>query len=187
MKKRVFLFALLVILAASLVYRWQHPYRQKTVERLRYSGSLKRIIVKKQHSEKGELQKAPGIMLALYSNPPKHHGEVINDPFFQAREKERSMSQPSAIRNRRPEKPVKPPEEDPRVRVERELSLFRVFGSYEGEGKRMLFLERGKDVLVVQEGDKIDGKYLIKHIEGHSLDLWAEDIQQNIHIDLSDL
>jgi len=187
MKKKVLLIALLVILAASLVYRWQHPYHQKKLTRLTYSGSRKRVIVKKQNPDKDELQKAPEIMLALYSTPPRHHGEVIHNPFFQAGAEKKSITVPPAVVTKRPERPVLPAKEDPRARVERELSLFRVFGSYESGGKKMVFLQRGKDVLVVQEGDKIDGKYLIKHIEGHSLDLWAEEIQQDIHIDLSDL
>jgi hypothetical protein len=186
MKKKTLLFVLMVIFAASLVYRLQHPYRQKKVTRLTYSGSRKRVIVKKQRPKEGELQKAPGIMLALYSKPPEHHGEVIHNPFFKPREEKMSDSSPPGVRNSHPENPVKPPDEDPRARVERELSRFRVFGSYKGEGKSMIFLQRGKDVLVVQAGDVIDGKYLIKHIEGNSLDLWAEEIQQDIHIDLSD-
>jgi hypothetical protein len=186
MNKKTLLFGLILILAASLVYRFQHPYRQKTVPRLIYGGSRKRVFVKKQHPEEAELQKAPEIMLALYSKPPKHHRKVIHNPFFKPMEKKKSDNLAPAVVKSRPDKPATAPGEDPRARVEKELSLFRVFGSYEGGGKHMIFLQRGKDILVVQVGDKIDGKYLIKHIEGHSLDLYAEDIHQDIHIDLSD-
>jgi hypothetical protein len=186
-KKRLILAILLVIFIASLAYRIRHPYQQQKVSRLVFSGSRKRVVVKK-NTRKGEEQllKSPEVMLGLFSKSSHHHGEVIHNPFFEPSTDTSSEKKSTIVPVQHAEKTPEPAGEDPRARVQRDLSSFRVFGSCQGEGKNMLFLERGKDVFIVQPGDKIDGKYLIKSISGNSLDLWAAEIQQDIHIDLSD-
>jgi hypothetical protein len=60
-----------------------------------------------------------------------------------------------------------------------------VFGYYEGLGHMKLFVERGREILVISEGDKIDGKYLVKKIGNTQLTLRAENIGEDVHIDLS--
>ncbi|RLB15669.1 MAG: hypothetical protein DRG82_11040 [Deltaproteobacteria bacterium] len=185
-KKKIILSFLVIIFAASLAYRLTHPYHQQKVQRLTYSGSRKRVIVKKDTGKSGdEVLKCPEVLLGLYAKRPRHHGEVIHDPFFLPEEKASGVKEPPVAQAKPPEGAVKPAEEDPRARAQRELSGFRVFGSCQEGETTMLFLERGKDIFIVRPGDKIDGKYLVKSINGHSLDLWAEEIQENIHIDLS--
>jgi hypothetical protein len=186
-KKKLALTILLLVFVFSLAYRVTHPYRQQRVSRLKYSGNRKTVIVKKE-TAKGEdrLLKCPELMLAVFSKSPHHHGEVIHDPFSGPEEGAQAKNLPAAVAAKLPQKKTESAEEDPRVRVQRELSSFRVFGSCQEGDKNMLFLERGKDVFIVRAGDKIDNKYLVKSITSNSLDLWAEEIQQNIHIDLSD-
>jgi hypothetical protein len=186
-KKKVALTILVLVFVFSLAYRITHPYRQQRVSRLTYSGNRKTVIVK-QNTAKGEdhLLKCPEVMLAVYSKSPHHHGEVIHDPFSGPEENGQAKKLPAVVAAKPPQKKSEPAEEDPRARVQRELSRFRVFGSCREGDKNMLFLERGKDVFIVQAGDKIDNKYLVKSITSNSLDLWAEEIQQDIHIDLSD-
>ncbi|OPX40138.1 MAG: hypothetical protein B1H13_08200 [Desulfobacteraceae bacterium 4484_190.3] len=138
-KKKVILSFLVIIFAASLAYRLTHPYHQQKVQRLTYSGSRKRVIVKKDTGKSGdEVLKCPEVLLGLYAKRPRHHGEVIHDPFFLPEEKASGVKEPPVAQ-----------------------------------------------IFIVRPGDKIDGKYLVKSINGHSLDLWAEEIQENIHIDLS--
>jgi hypothetical protein len=187
-KKRIILFLLVIIFGASMAYRITHPYRQKKVARLTYSGSRKRVILKKD-LEKGNngVLETPEVLMNLLVKPPHHHGEVIRDPFFEAIDRKTSAVVEPPAKQAAPVLPkAKSAEEDPRVRAQRDLSRFRVFGSCEEGGITMLFLEREKDIFIVRPGDKIDGKYLIKNINGNSLELWSEEIHENIHIDLSD-
>jgi len=185
-KKKVILSLLMILFAVSLAYRITHPYRQQKVPRLTYSGSRKRIILKR-NTAKGdnELLKCPEVLMGLFEKSPHHHGEVIHDPFFRPEAKAPAAATPPVEQGKRLGEPKNSAGENPRARVERELSAFRVFGSCQGEGINMLFLERGKDIFIVRPGDKIDGKYLVKSISGNSLIIWAENIQENIHIDLS--
>jgi hypothetical protein len=69
--------------------------------------------------------------------------------------------------------------------VNRELGQMKVFGYYESLGHVKLFVERGREILVISEGDKIDGKYLVKEIGSTRVTLRAEHIGQDVHIDLS--
>lgn len=187
-KKRIILFLLVIIFGASMAYRITHPYRQERVHRLTYSGSRKRVVVKKE-LEKGKdgALETPEVLMNLLVKPPHHHGEVIRDPFFEGIDRKTSVIVEPPAKETVPVLPkAKSAEVDPRVRAQRDLSRFRIFGSCEEEGTTMLFLERGKDIFIVRPGDKIDGKYLIKTINGNSIELWSEDIRENIHIDLSD-
>lgn len=186
-KKKLIVSLLMIIFVASLAYRITHPYRQQKAPRLTYSGSRKRVIVKKDTAKSDdEVLKCPEVLMALFEKSPHHHGEVIHDPFFKPEAKTPSERKPPVEQKRSPAEASKPAGENPRMRAQQELSSFRVFGSCQEEGTNMLFLERGKDVLIVRPGDKIDGKYLIRSIQGNSLELWAEGIQENIHIDLRD-
>jgi hypothetical protein len=186
-KKRVILSLLIIIFVASLAYRITHPYRQQKVVRLTYSGSRKRVVVKKNAAKSDdEVLKCPEVLMEFFVKAPHHHGEVIHDPFFEP-EAETSTETKLPVEREKPSlETLKPAEEDPRMLAQRELSSFRVFGSCQGQGTNMVFLERGKDIFIVRPGDKIDGKYLVKSIKGNSLELWAEEIHESIHIDLSD-
>lgn len=185
-RKKVILAVLFIVFAASLVYRFTHPYRQPRVSRLTHSGSRKRVVVKKNRAKGDDaILKSPEVLMGILAASPRHHGEVIHDPFSRpdgrvAKTAEPPVKQPAAAG-----KETRPAAEDPRARAQRELNSFRVFGSCQEKGTSMLFLERGKDIFIVRPGDKIDGKYLVKSINGSSLELWAEEIQENIHIDLS--
>jgi hypothetical protein len=62
-----------------------------------------------------------------------------------------------------------------------------VFGFYRSKGETVIFLERENEILVVREGDRIDGKYLVKRIEKETMILRAEQLQEDFRIDLSEL
>ena len=57
----------------------------------------------------------------------------------------------------------------------------------DNDGERILFLERGKQILVIRKGDRIYGKYIVKEITQKELTLTALNINEDIHIDLSGL
>jgi len=72
-------------------------------------------------------------------------------------------------------------------RVEYELSSFRSFGYMERGGERILFLEKGKQIMLVRKGDTIEGKYLVKEITKNELTLTVIPGNESVHIDLSGL
>jgi hypothetical protein len=73
------------------------------------------------------------------------------------------------------------------MQVEQELNDFKSFGYLESSKGITLFLERGKQILVVRKGDRIDGKYIVKDITSKELTLTAMAINEDIHIDISQL
>ncbi|MBW2018089.1 MAG: hypothetical protein JRJ01_14835 [Deltaproteobacteria bacterium] len=70
--------------------------------------------------------------------------------------------------------------------MEEDLSTFRTFGYLDRDNERILFLEHGNDILVIKEGDWIEGKYLVKEISKDRLTLWAKNIKENVFVDLTD-
>ena len=76
--------------------------------------------------------------------------------------------------------------DNPTKRVKNEISQFKIFGSYETPDDKAIFFERGKQVLVIRKGDKIDGKFLVEKISQQDVSLKSEEIDDRMHIDLGD-
>lgn len=187
-RKEIILAVLLCALAASVVYRITHPFRQKTVARLTYTG---RSISERQTgsdsaAESGKQDMGGSILLGLAANPPKHSGEVVRNIF--------ELSQPEEPM---PEEPMPMPEpavneevfkgaSDPLVSMKNEMGQYTVFGVFEGAGEKAVFLERGKDVLTVRQGDYIDGKFVVEEINREKMVMRSGDVDFRITLDLSD-
>ncbi|MFW5854869.1 MAG: hypothetical protein ACOCW9_06035, partial [Thermodesulfobacteriota bacterium] len=137
----------------------------------------------------GDKNKVPGAMVYLHllSDPPEHQGEVLNQHFFQpipaVRPEPPSPSPspaPAAGGNT-----AEPPAEDPLSMVEQDLSRLQVIGIYTRGDEPVIFFQRGKQTLVVREGDRIDGKYLVEEITLDAITLRAEHLNDTVHIDLT--
>jgi hypothetical protein len=76
------------------------------------------------------------------------------------------------------------PEQD---RMHQDLSQLAVFGSVESNSRKLIFLERGKDILIVREGDIIDGQYRVSNISDRSITFRSEIQGQSVTMDISDL
>lgn len=188
-RKKAILFVLLGVFAITLVYRITHPYKQKKVSELTHTGGQSAGGTRKSPDNAAKQPEGPDeVLLGVFLKPPHHAEQVSKNIFFQE-PAGRQTAQPVKPEEPgpSPNKPAGPPPENPVEMVNRELSLFRVFGFYESDGDKVLFLERGKEILVVRKGDRIDGKYLVKAIGKDSLTLRAEHIDEDVHIDLSDL
>jgi hypothetical protein len=57
----------------------------------------------------------------------------------------------------------------PEARAREALGRFKVFGSFRQNDQASLFLQRGKQVLIVNVGDRIDGKFKIESIDGRTV------------------
>jgi hypothetical protein len=187
--KKKLLTVLLFVLAALLVYRLMNPFRQQRVDQLTYTGKSagESRPVDSQNSPMGLPQEAD-FLLTLLQHPPERSGRVTNPGFW-------------GPGDRPPQGESAPPETepdsdagadsanatlDPTLQVKQDLSQFRIFGFFKSRGELALFMERGKEILVVRKGDRIDGVYLVADITPQVLTIRAENIDEAVHIDLGE-
>lgn len=189
-RKKIILIIALCIFAASLIYRITHPYRQERVAELTYTGQRLQIPKKDQAQQvKVSSHKEDLVRLDLFFNPPVRSRKVSKN-IFSDQKMIPKVSEDTAMTE-----PIEeiaedntPVVTDKRAQVENDLSQFKSFGYMEdNDGERILFLERGKQILVIRKGDRIYGKYIVKEITQKELTLTALNINEDIHIDLSGL
>jgi hypothetical protein len=183
-RNKKILYALVILLGLSLTYRIFHPFRQQEVAFLKYRDGAQGLTSRKIPGNRVNPSRPPSVKLSLLEKPAERSRDVLRNPFFEEKSVEPVEKVDPASKRGEPE-PVRPAPPDPMETVNRELGQMKVFGYYEGRGDTKLFVERGKDILVISEGDKIDGKYLVKEIGKTSVTLRAENIGQDLHIDLS--
>ncbi len=180
-RKELILGGLLLVLAASVTWRVGNPYVQESVGELKYKPASPRVVKKITPGETGERE---GVYLSLFLNPPDHGGAVLNDPFYKKKRVLKKKEKPRPARRSAPAD--RPPRKvDPLIGVREELQRFKVFGTYEGQGKKGVFLSRGKQLLIVRPGDRIDGKYLVEEITGSSIKLLVTALGETVYIDMS--
>ncbi|RLB38306.1 MAG: hypothetical protein DRH12_13115 [Deltaproteobacteria bacterium] len=187
-RKKIILFVLLILLIVSVGYRIRHPFEQRRVSRLKYTNKGVAASSREQPNLKGKKPGARGeesslTYMKLCFNPAKHSRAVIRDLFFEKKAEVKKAPQKQPVAQEQRPKQVRPAQ-DPVQKVMEELSQFRVFGSFESNGDTVLFLERGRDILVVRKGDWIDGKFQLKDISDDSITLWASEAGQEVHIAL---
>jgi len=166
-----------------MTYRLLNPYQQERVAHLTYSDGA-------SLASKGRETGAPspaGIegeaWIDSLLNPPIHSAKVHKNIFQRQNPSVAAQAHPEGLVSDR-SAAVVPAEPDKRLQVQEELSRFKSFGYMQGQGEKILFLERGKDILLIREGDRIDGKYLVKSITEERLVLRAESIGEDVRIDL---
>ncbi|MFY9943686.1 MAG: hypothetical protein WAK57_16030 [Desulfobacterales bacterium] len=188
--KKKLLIVLLFVLAALVVYRLMNPFRQDRVAQLTHTGKgagEDRVASTQSSPAAGQL-KDPDFLLALLQHPPQHSGRVLTPGFWEPggglpggesppeTEPDPDAAAASAVT------PL-----DPALQVKQELGQFRIFGFFKSRGELALFMERGKEILVVRKGDRIDGVYRVEEITPQVLTIRAENIDEAIHIDLGEL
>jgi len=189
-RKKTVLIILLAALGVSLIYRYRHPFEQPRVSRLKYAPGMARGDTRQKGIKaKAAPNWATGYVkianMDMFLHPSRHSGAVIRDPFFEKEPVQRKTANtPPPTTANRPKAATQV--EDPVQRAMRELSRFRVFGSFKSEGETVLFIERGRDILVVRKGDWIDGKFQLKEITPRSITIWASEIGQDINIALDE-
>jgi hypothetical protein len=181
-RKRKLLIALAALFAAVLIYRVTHPFRQDRVDRLTYTGAAEPSA---SPEDPGRLE----VMLRLFVEPPPVSGAVI-EPGFLKPVPGLDLTPPpppppaEPVPAAPPSDPAPPPP-DPGAIVDRELGRFQVIGFFIQKGEAALFLQREKQVLVVREGDLIDGKYRVVDISSEKMTLRAIHLDELVHLDLT--
>jgi hypothetical protein len=186
--KKKLLTVLLFVLAALLVYRLMNPFRQQRVDQLTYTGKSagESRPVDSQNSPMGLPQEAD-FLLGLLQTPPERSGRVTNPGFWGPGDRPLQDESPPGTE---PDSDAGADSAnatlDPTLQVKQDLSQFRIFGFFKSRGELALFMERGKEILVVRKGDRIDGVYLVADITPQVLTIRAENIDEAVHIDLGE-
>lgn len=186
-RKKTILAVLACIFVLSLTYRLLNPYEQKRVKNLTFTGEKASTPRGKKPSANFDLPSGDLLIrLDLLSDRRIHSATVQNNIFFK-RTTVPVKEKPVDLEKAPPQKtePSISPLENKRLQVQQELSHFKTFGFLELNNEKTLFLERGKDIFIIRKGDRIDGKYLVKEISESMLTLKAEEINEDVHIDIS--
>lgn len=162
-KKKYFVI-LIVIFAAVLTYRLLNPFQQPTVAELTHTG---KVPARTEPSSGKDVRNQNHLLLDLYVNPPRHSAVTLKNVFFPSSLRNDAASppaltQPAAVAENAKDSVVAPP-------TPKGLGNIAVFGFYRNQKDEVLFIERGKDILTVRQGDRIDGKYLVKAITETSM------------------
>jgi hypothetical protein len=158
------------------------------VDALKYSGGETEKPDKKASRKEPVASSVEESLLKLdmFLNPPAHSREQRRDLFSEQEGKgdAGALSGQTMIDQASGDNTTAAGNES---RVEDELSSFRSFGYMERGGERILFLEKGKQIMLVRKGDRIEGKYLVKEITKNELTLTVIPGNESVHIDLSGL
>jgi hypothetical protein len=173
-RKKLLLLALLALLALSVVYRVLNPYRQQTVDRLTFTGRSAQKVHQRIIKPVAEAAATGGEtgLAALLAAPLSHDGGLRRD-IFSFRPLVKAAAVKPAPEKKKPEtgQTASRSEGRPAADVPGRLQKLKIFGAFTHAGKTTLFLERGKEVMAVHEGDRIDGKYRVIRLTAQSLTL----------------
>jgi hypothetical protein len=186
-KKKTLLAVCICLLAISIIYRATHIYQQPRVTALTHaagktSGHSSKVI-KKDITGPAETSM---IKLDIFINPPSHTRDVKKDIF---------SGQPVIVEQAKPAGEVKRPAVqqgetqtvNPEDQIKDDLSTFKSFGYAERGGDKILFIEKGKQIMLIRKGDRIEGKYIVKDINQTELTLLVIANNEIVHIDLTQL
>ena len=179
-KKRQILVGLLLILSVTVIYRLMNPFEQQTVDRLTYGRTTRVVPDNPTPSNNQESNRTSQVMTALLNQPPTLSSEVKRNPFQMANaSRASSQAGPAA-----PAPP--PPPRSAQDRIREALQQFTRFGDFRRGKERYIFLERGKQVLVVGPGDVIDGKYKVEAIGDQSISVTTTESPEPVEVGLEE-
>jgi len=178
-QKQKILLGLLVTLAIALAYRLTNPFEQGTVDRLTYVRAT--IVAPAKATDTSQHQAQ--VRLDLFQSAPQSSVTIHRDLF-----RPPSAAKPAGNDTMTPKAPApKPRPKSDREKIQEHFQRFKAFGSYQYGKKIYLFLERGKQVLVVSRGDLIDGKYKITEVAEKSATISAEGLSAPLKINFDEL
>jgi len=186
-KKKTLLTVCICLLAISVLYRLTHIYQQPRMTALIYTGEKTAAgsskIVKKVIPSNAETSM---INLNLFINPRSHSRDIKRNIFSEhtaAAEQEKPAGGDQKSTTQEGETPTPNPEDQ----IKDDLSTFKSFGYAERGGEKILFIEKGKQIMLIRKGDRIEGKYIVKDLNQKELTLLVIANNEVVHIDLSQL
>jgi hypothetical protein len=178
------LAALVAVFLLVLGYRLMNPFEQPTVDTLTHTGEkpVSGKIADGVPAPKAE-RDSDRLLETLYQVPQQSSPDVRRDPFTKLPEPKPAPEKPPQQQVSAPEPTVLTPED----RVREELRQFQVFGSFDGEKDRALFLQRGKQVILVRENDLIDGRYIVESFTDNTITVRGDDLEGPVMVALEEL
>jgi hypothetical protein len=176
-RNKKILLGLIATLALALAYRLTNPFEQGTTDRLTFARATKVTSPKTADEAPAQMQ----IRLDLLRSPPQESVTVHRDLF-------RPPAVPKAAKLEGPKASApEPAPQSAREKIQEEFMRFKRFGSYQHGKQIYLFLERGKQVLIVTRGDRIDGKYEITDVTEKSVTIASRELSEPLEIHFDEL
>jgi len=179
---------LAALFIVSLIYRIMNPYKQETVGRLTYTSGKPSDTGKKIYKEPGKSSDFD-LLLEPLLNPRYQQASVFRNIFEKNAARDAISSIPAKAvtpLQTQEEKNATAQQEQGKNDMNQGLEQFSVFGSFEENGRKYIFLERNKDIFIVRNGDVIDGQYRVENISDTALIIRSEKQGQSVTIDISD-
>jgi len=143
------------------------------------AGSSK--IVKKVFPSNAETSM---INLNLFINPRSHSRDVKRD-IFSGHTAAAEQGKPAGGDQKSTTQEGETQTPNPEDQIKDDLSTFKSFGYAERGGEKILFIEKGKQIMLIRKGDRIEGKYIVKDLNQRELTLLVIANNEVVHIDLS--
>lgn len=177
----------MVLLAASLLYRFTHPFHQETISTLTYQTGMTKT------KPAMETSATPAIRLhkERMIHPAKPSAAIVNPLFpLPPPEKKPSREETKALMAET-EPPDKIPlpvlkTRNPIDAIVDELSGLKVTGTYKSNGEFAVFFRENDAVLIAEAGKKLKNKYLVKELTQDYMVLEIPNSEQNIRINIKD-
>ncbi|MFZ7126612.1 MAG: hypothetical protein ACOWWM_10720 [Desulfobacterales bacterium] len=183
MDRKAKLLAILgVVLLLVLGYRLLNPYEQPTVDRLTYDGGARAAgVPSAAENEPEPAGQSLEVAAEIYLKPDGMKGEVKRDPFNKV---QAAPASPAPAPSPRAAAPPPLTAED---RVRQAFEDFKTFGSFAHGDRSVLFLQRGKQVVLVSRGDRIDGRYQVLDFTDDTLTVSGGGVDEPVLIQLEEL
>ena len=197
-KQQAMFITSLVLLAAAIAYRVMNPFVQPRVDTLTYTGNtpgkagVVTRSVRKDAGPGNEDREGDGSIqdkvVSQFVNKPDFSGQTHQDLFLQyqpprpAAQKAEQTERKTAEKTRQTSDETEDPVAD--IRDIREyLTSYKIYGNYEGDKGKGVFLAKNKLVLVAKQGDRLDGKYVIDEITDSYIRFSIPKLNRTIRID----
>ncbi len=148
-KRHMILIAVLIVLAAVVVYQLQNPYVQPTTDQLTYTGKTAEPVKAVRHEMASpEPENRSRSLVSQFLDKPNMSGKTHKNLFsiYTPPVKKRQFVKP-VIKKPEP-KPVEPalPKRDFLAEAKEYISSYQFYGSYSDKGKKAVFLSKNKQL-----------------------------------------
>jgi len=194
-KQQTMFISVFVLLVAAITYRVMNPFVQPRVDTLTFTGNtagkagvVTRSVQNGTGAEEGDGAGAENIqdpVVRQFVNKPDFSGQTHQNLFMQYQPPRPAAQKTAQAAQKKAEETPQPSDvmEDPVADIREYLTSYKIYGNYEGENGKGVFLSKNKLVLVAKQGDRLDGKYVIEEISDSYIQFSLPELNRSIRID----
>jgi hypothetical protein len=191
-RRRLLLAVLLLVLAASAIWSYFSYPRQKTVAKLKFVPGTRAVADRhgKSQTPAADRQAEPRMLrVDLLENVPPYtqYRRNIFSPLFVDEETfmQRQAAAAAAAAARKALPPAVPGKPAPMpTGIQNELSAFKFHGFLQKDGRKTVFLAKGRDITPLKEGSTFAGRFVATSITDQVLILKVTGTGEEIIIPL---